>query len=184
MRADARRNLDAVLETGARLLAEDPSTSMATIAAEAGVDRRTVYRRFVSREALLAAVLSKKLDAMDQVLNDARLEEAPITVALHRWAEGIISVVRRYPVDPDQLRCQDDEDTSVYERVAGQRARLDAFVERAIDHDTMRPGLPEGLPAALLREIVGLVARQFPEIEPAPAADIVVDAVLGGIGQR
>ena len=183
MRADARRNLDAVLETGARLLAEDPSTSMATIAAEAGVDRRTVYRRFATREALLAAVLRKKLDVVDEVLNDARLEEAPVTVALHRWAEGIIAVLRRYPVDPAQLCCENDEDTSVYDRMASQRARLDAFVERAIDHDTLRPGLPEGLPAALLREIVGLVARQFPEIEPAPAADIVVDAVLGGIGQ-
>jgi hypothetical protein len=31
--------------------------------------------------------------------------------------------------------------------------------------------------------MVGLMARQFPDIEPAPAADIVVDAMLGGIGQ-
>ncbi|MDT7681694.1 MAG: hypothetical protein QOG57_2004, partial [Pseudonocardiales bacterium] len=41
MRADAIRNLDSVLQTGARLLAHDPSTSITTIATEAGVDRRT-----------------------------------------------------------------------------------------------------------------------------------------------
>lgn len=183
MRADAARNLDAVLETGARLLAEDPSTSIAAIAAEAGVDRRTVYRRFATREALLAAVLCRKLDAVEQVYAEARLEEAPVAVALHRWVEGIIPVIRRYPVDIARLCCEDDGDTRLYERMAGQRARFNAFVERAIDHDTLRPGLPDGLPAALLFEIVNLVARQFPNIEPGPAADIVVDAVLGGIGK-
>jgi hypothetical protein len=42
MRADAARNLDKVLSTGAHLLAQDPSTSVAEIAAKEGVDRRTV----------------------------------------------------------------------------------------------------------------------------------------------
>ncbi|MFC9627623.1 TetR family transcriptional regulator, partial [Streptomyces sp. NPDC056930] len=46
MRADAARNLEAVLTAGARMLAADPGASIASIAAEAGVDRRTVYRRF------------------------------------------------------------------------------------------------------------------------------------------
>jgi AcrR family transcriptional regulator len=63
MRVDAARNLDAVLQTGARLLADDPTTSVATIAAEAGVDRRTVHRRFAGRQALLCAVFHAKLAA-------------------------------------------------------------------------------------------------------------------------
>ncbi|CAM5510559.1 hypothetical protein SCANM63S_04947 [Streptomyces canarius] len=57
MRADAARNLEAVLTTGARMLAADPGASIASIAAEAGVDRRTVYRRFACREELLVQVL-------------------------------------------------------------------------------------------------------------------------------
>src|SRR5882757_406033 len=183
MRGDAIRNLDAVLETGARLLAEDPSTSIATIAAEAGVDRRTVYRRFATREALLAAVLHKKLDAVDEALADARLESAPPAVALHRWVEGIIPVIRRYPIDIPRMCCENDEDTSVYDRMQGQRDQFQAFVHRAIDQGVLRSGLPDGLPSALLHQMVGLMARQFPDIEPAPAADIVVDAMLGGIGQ-
>ena len=37
MRADAARNLEAVLLTGARVLAADPTASMAEIARESGV---------------------------------------------------------------------------------------------------------------------------------------------------
>src|SRR5438067_2566926 len=103
MRADAARNLDAVLQTGARLLARDPGTSIAAIAAAAGVDRRTVYRRFTTREALMAAVYVAKLDACEEVVAQARLAEAPVAVALHRYAEGTITVSRRWPVDVQQV---------------------------------------------------------------------------------
>jgi AcrR family transcriptional regulator len=72
---------------------------MAAIAAEAGLDRRTVYRRFAGREVLRDGVLQAKLDAFDAVLDDARLDSAPVAVALHRLVEGLIVVARRYPID-------------------------------------------------------------------------------------
>src|ERR1700744_295553 len=124
MRADAARNLDTVLQTGARLLAEDPATSIATIAAEAGVDRRTVYRRFATREALLAAVFQAKLDAAEHVLDDARLTEAPVAVALHRYVEGIIPVSRQWPVN---VRRMMRSDPAAHHRREQQSARLDDF---------------------------------------------------------
>jgi len=179
MRADAIRNLDAVLQTGARLLAEDPSTSMAAIAAEAGVDRRTVYRRFSSREALLEAVFHAKLDAVDEVFADARLETAPVAVALHRWVEGIIPVIRRLPVDPEQVPC----DTEGHARMLGQRARFRGFVRRATEEGVFRADLPDTMVAPLLYRIIELVAVQFPDLEPAPASDLVVDTLLSGIGK-
>src|SRR5690348_15710295 len=103
MRADAARNLDAVLRTAARLLAEDPATSVAAIAAAAGVDRRTVYRQFPHRDALLREVFQAKLDAVDNVLTRSRLTEAPVAVGLHRFVEGAIDVAPRYPVGHEQL---------------------------------------------------------------------------------
>ena len=41
MRADAARNLELLLSTGARMLADDASASITAIAAQAGVDRAT-----------------------------------------------------------------------------------------------------------------------------------------------
>jgi len=179
MRADATRNIEAVLQTGARLLAEDRGTSIATIAAEAGVDRRTVYRRFAHREALLDAVIHAKLEAIDGVLGDARLESAPVAVALHRFVEGIIAVVRRYPIELDPVH----GDAESYARRLNQRERVAAFIQRAIDEGLVRPDLPDGLAVALLNQIVALLARQFRDHDPAEAADIAVDTLLRGIGQ-
>lgn len=179
MRADAARNIDAVLQTGARLLAEDPSTSIAAIAAEAGVDRRTVYRRFACRETLRDAVFHTKLDAIQAVLTESRLESAPVAVALHRFVEGIIGVVRRYPIDPELM----SDDAESYQRMLGQRKRIADFIERAVEEGLIKSDLPDGMAAALLQKIIALFARQYCHLSPAHAADIVVDTFLNGIGK-
>src|SRR5262245_54578035 len=81
------------------MLAADPGASIASIAAEAGVDRRTVYRRFACREDLLAAIYEARLTAIEHAIENARLREAPVAVALHRYVENIITVNRTWPVD-------------------------------------------------------------------------------------
>jgi AcrR family transcriptional regulator len=176
MRADAARNLDAVLETGARLLAADSGTSITAIAAEAGVSRRLVHRR---REALEECVFQTKLEAIDAVLAEARLDSAPVAVALHRFVEGIIAVVRRYPIDPEQMRGSAES----YARMNGQRVRIAAFIRRAMDEGFIRSDLPDGMAMALLHATIDLLALQFPDDEPACAADIAVDTLLKGLGR-
>jgi AcrR family transcriptional regulator len=180
MRADATRNLETLLETGARLLAEEPSATIASIAKEAGLDRRTVHRRFSCREALLDAVFQAKLDAVDEVLKCARLLDAPVVVALHRFVEGVVPVIRRYPIDPERMR----DDAQAYSRMFAQRQQLAAFMERAVAEGLIRSDLPDGLAPALLTSTITLIAHQFHELEPAHAADIVVETLLSGIGRR
>lgn len=177
MRADAARNLDAVLQTGARLLALDPGTSIAAIAAAAGVDRRTVYRRFATREALLAAVHEAKLDACEKVVAEARLTEAPVLVALHRYAEGIITVSRRWPVDVRQV-----QDEATAGRLSRLIEQLDTFMVRAVREGVIRPGLPDRWARSLLVHLTNLAAHEMPELTSAQGADMVVRSLTSGLG--
>src|SRR3982751_811210 len=64
LRADARRNRDAIL-TAARetFEAEGVLTSLDGIALRAGVGNATLYRNFPTRDDLLAAVLQTNYDA-------------------------------------------------------------------------------------------------------------------------
>jgi AcrR family transcriptional regulator len=179
VRADAVRNIDAVLHTGARLLAADPTTSIAAIAAEAGVDRRTVYRRFATREALIAAMFIAKLDAAERVLDAARLTEAPVAVALHRYIEGIIPSVRMWPVEIKRL---DSGDEDVEERRRAVRRRLAAFVDRAVDEGYFRDDLPREWVRAMLDQMVHLAAYEFPGLGAPQCADLVVETLLRGLG--
>jgi AcrR family transcriptional regulator len=180
MRADATRNLNAVLRTGARLLAEDPSTSIAAIASAAGVDRATVHRRFTTREALLSAVFQAKLDSAELVLDQARLTEAPVAVALHRYVEAIIPVSREWPLNTHHMMRQDPAANA---RRTQQSARLDAFIERAAEENFLRADVSPAWARAVLDQLVESAAHRFPEIEPPQAADMVVDTFLRGVGK-
>ncbi|MGW5119374.1 TetR family transcriptional regulator [Streptomyces noursei] len=176
MRADAARNLDAVLQTGARLLADDPATSIAAIAT-AGVDRRTVYRRFRTREELMAAVYAAKLDACEQALAQSRLAEAPVTVALHRYAEGIITTSRKWPVDLRQA-----SDAAATARLDLLLRNLDAFMARAVHEGVIRPGVPDRWARTLLTHLTNMASHDMPELTPAQGADVVTQSLLSGLG--
>lgn len=59
LRADAKRNVAAILAAATDRLAQNPDTSMAEIAAAAGVGRMTLYGHFKTRTDLLDAVLTR-----------------------------------------------------------------------------------------------------------------------------
>jgi AcrR family transcriptional regulator len=63
LRADARRNLERVLEAAAGAFAEHGAdVSVDEIARRAGVGHATVFRRFPTKEALMAAVVCTRID--------------------------------------------------------------------------------------------------------------------------
>ncbi|MFF7365794.1 TetR family transcriptional regulator [Streptomyces sp. NPDC008125] len=160
------------------MLASDPGVSVASIAAEAGVDRRTVYRRFAAREDLLAAIYDSRLTAVERAIEDARLREAPVGVALHRYVENVIAVNRTWPVDLARMLADD----TVHARRDACVAEVDTFLRRATAEGLLRPGRPEGWVGALLSQLVNLAAHRQAHLTPARAADLVVDTLLRGVG--
>jgi AcrR family transcriptional regulator len=65
LRADARRNLDRILEAASDAFAElGPDVTIDEIARRAGVGHGTVFRRFPTKDALYAAVIRVRLDEM------------------------------------------------------------------------------------------------------------------------
>ena len=71
-RADAERNIQAIIDAALEALAGDPDASMAEIARRAGVVRATIYMHFPTREALLDAVME---NAVAQVAEATRAAE-------------------------------------------------------------------------------------------------------------
>src|SRR3954470_17888907 len=63
LRADAARNLELILEAAETAFAEKGhDASVADIAAEAGVGQATIFRRFETKDDLIAAVFERKIE--------------------------------------------------------------------------------------------------------------------------
>jgi len=78
LRADARRNLERVLDAAAEVFAASgPDASVDEIARHAGVGHATVFRRFPTKDALLEAVLARELAALAAAADDGLADEDP-----------------------------------------------------------------------------------------------------------
>jgi AcrR family transcriptional regulator len=87
LRADAARNRDTLLAAATRAFASAESEpSMRAIAREAGVGIATLYRRFPTREALVAAVYQDQVKRLTLGAGEL-LERHPPAEALRRWMD-------------------------------------------------------------------------------------------------
>src|SRR6187397_2648330 len=89
VRADARRNVDALLETAKRVFATSGvDAPVREIADKAGVGIGTVYRHFPQRADLIAAVFRHEIDAC--------AEAASSLAATHKPGEALARWLQRY----------------------------------------------------------------------------------------
>ena len=78
MRADARRNRDAVLEAARQLMAiEGLDAQMSDIAEAAGVGVGTVYRHFPTKEELVEALAEHRFQRLAEFATEALAESDP-----------------------------------------------------------------------------------------------------------
>ncbi|MGW4797336.1 TetR/AcrR family transcriptional regulator [Nonomuraea sp. NPDC004297] len=87
VRADARRNIDALLKAASEVFAAaGVDAPIREIAAKAGVGVGTLYRHFPQRSDLIAAVFRSEVDACADAAR-ALAAEHPPGVALARWLQ-------------------------------------------------------------------------------------------------
>lgn len=123
-RADARRNVAAILDAATECLARDPEVSIADIAAAAGVGRITLYGHFKTRAELLDAVVVRTIEHADAILvatetgGDPRDALARLVAAswqiVHQFRNILLAAHRELPAerirgvhDPILRRVQD-----------------------------------------------------------------------------
>jgi len=88
-RADAQRNMDALLEAAKAVFATSGvSAPVREIAEKAGVGIGTVYRHFPQRYDLVAAVFRREIDAC--------ADAAPVFAAAHQPGEALALWLQRY----------------------------------------------------------------------------------------
>lgn len=74
MRADARRNREAILGAARATLALEPEASMGAIAARAGVGRVTLYGHFCTRTELIDAVFETAIGDAERILSGVGIQ--------------------------------------------------------------------------------------------------------------
>src|SRR4051794_30798958 len=102
-RADARRNRERILCAAARLVARDgiDCVSMDDVAAEAGVGKGTLYRRFGDRSSLVRALLEEHGRRFQEELIRGLPPlgpGAPAVARLHAFGDGMLNLLDHHGV--------------------------------------------------------------------------------------
>ncbi|MFI7133068.1 TetR/AcrR family transcriptional regulator [Nonomuraea sp. NPDC050153] len=141
MRADARRNLDKIVEAAAEIMAErGVDAPMEAVAKRAGVGVGTLYRRFPDRNALIAAVGDHYVHTMADALDLAASSASDAWSAIWdfvTWAAepGRAALATALAVLPDEVITGREEFARARARWV---ERFDALVRRAQAEGSMR----------------------------------------------
>jgi AcrR family transcriptional regulator len=142
LRADAERNLRRVLDAAAEVFAEHgPDASVDLIAARAGVGHATVFRRFPTKDELIAAVARQRFSRLMEIAEEALAEpdagEGLTTffwraADLHARGQGIYECLERCEELPEAKELRRVATELVRRAQAAGAVRTDVSAEDAL----------------------------------------------------
>ncbi|GGL87782.1 TetR/AcrR family transcriptional regulator [Nakamurella endophytica] len=183
LRADARRNRDALLATAADLFSErGVDVSLEDIARGAGVGIGTLYRHFPTREAVVLAVYQRQIDDLAEAARTLPSTHPPAE-ALREWMRGFVryAAVKRGMVA--LLRSMMDTQTDLFASARTTlRESAGALMRAAADAGEIRADVE---PQAILQAMGGIcMATDRPGSEASAVAlvDLVFDGLRFGVG--
>lgn len=151
-RADARRNIAAIIEAATVCLARDPDVSVDEIAKEAGVGRVTLYGHFDSRAALVAEVVGRAMAQTDEALDAVDLTGDP-REALRRLVEATWHLTHRYgALITAAERSMDAEEMATAHRRPAIRVRR--LIERGRRQGSFRTDMSTAWLIAMVQSVI------------------------------
>jgi AcrR family transcriptional regulator len=182
LRADARRNIELILDAAEACLARDPDASMNDIAAEAGLGRVTIYGHFQSRRVLVEAVVRRALAAADAALDGVDLT-GDAASALERLVEATWLVTTR----TGSLLVAADKAlpaTTVREAHAGGlEKRVHDFIASAQKDGEFRADLSADWLMATFHAVLHAAVHEIDagRLDPGTAPKVITSTMLGAL---
>jgi AcrR family transcriptional regulator len=177
-RADALRNMEALLDAAAVRLSEDSDASMADIAAEAGVGRATLYAHFPSRRDLIDATVARALAEGHAALDGVDLSGDPRGALCRLIASSWLLIAQIGSLmAAAQTELSSERLLELHEQPA---ARVDELIRRGQDEGVFRTDLPASWLVALLHVTMHGTAGEIREgrIIHTDAAFVIGSSVL------
>jgi len=178
MRADARRNRDAVLTAAvAAFAAHGADASLEDIARAAGVGVGTLYRHFPTREALVLGAYSREVE---RLADSARqfAAELPPAEALREWMRQFVQYAAAKRGMVDMLHAMVRDESDVFDHAKAQiRQAATMLLEAAARSGDIRADMTA---EDLTRSMGGICMASDPAAGPQCATRLV-DLVYDGL---
>lgn len=183
-RADARRNVQRILEATTALIARDPAISMERIAEGAGVSRATLYHHFPNRDALMDALTDQSIEEVTAALAAARPAEGAPNEAMERVLRAAWQVIGRYRglVIVNQRL----ERAVLRARLEPALAPLRTLIARGQDDGEFDPELPVEWLIGTLTDLIHGASRQVTagSMDAAAAERVLLRTARGTLGSH
>lgn len=142
LRADARRNLERVLDAAEQVFgASGPDASIDEIARLAGVGHGTVFRRFPSKDDLMFAVIERHVAELQALAKDALAADDP-GQAFFDFVHGVAELNMNTPgLHRCVVHCGDKPGAAELEKLADRivsRAQRAGAVRRDVNAEDVR----------------------------------------------
>ena len=177
-RADAQRNIVAILDAAAIRLSRDPDASVGEIAQAAGVGRVTLYGHFSSRAELVDAAVARAIEEGDEVLQAVDLtgdpRDALVRLIEHSWMLmvqiGSLTTAAAAVLSPERM-------LELHRRPA---SRVEGLLERGRADGVFRVDLPTSWLAGTLHRVMHGAADEIAagRLDAGEAAGAIAATVL------